>query len=148
MLAVGAPNFDEDDVTGAVFVLARPFESDSLDDAEVLRGRADSWAGDSVQIGGDVDEDGETDLVIGAHQDGSADTPPGAFWVLPLDTGSADLAEVALRVAGEAQGDDAGLALAGVPGFGLAVGAPGSSEIADEAGAVYLVRTVAGDDAR
>jgi hypothetical protein len=107
-------------------------------------------AGYSAAMGGDVDNDGYADLVIGADRDSITLANQGQVYVIlggptvgqpNLDVGAA----ASGSWVGEAQGDFAGASVAVVgdvnnDGYDdIAVGAPGNSEGAWLAGQVYVI---------
>ena len=103
-------------------------------------------AGSAVAGAGDVDGDGLSDLLVGAHYvDGGGEDSGAAYVVLGGVSGTFDLSSAHAHLSGEAAGDYAGAAVAGVgdvDGDGLAdllVGAEGSDEGGSSAGAAYLV---------
>lgn len=98
--------------------------------------------GEVLAGAGDVNGDGNADLLAGAVNDGYS----GAAYLLygPF-AGMTSLSEAGARIQGEAAGDGAGVSLAGAgdtnaDGFDdILVGASGNDAGADEAGAAYLL---------
>jgi hypothetical protein len=147
-VAIGAP--DDDDAgenTGAIFILeggTSPASTDELD--LVFRG---AWGDDRAGVSltaGDFDQDGETDLVIGAPAHGDGASANGKVYVVngPLRAASSTLALASVRLYGGAASDAFGTAVAAIgdtdaDGYPeLAVGAPGQDTAGSAAGAVYV----------
>ncbi len=150
-LVVGAPyNVASDVQVGAAYLVLGPVTGTvSLSAAEArFVGEGDSdMAGITVAGAGDVDGDGQADLLVGAS---GVDAPSGgtdagaAYLIRAPATGTFELAKVADKLVGEAYRDSACLvAGAGdVDGDGLAdilVGATLSDAGGADAGAAYLV---------
>ena len=138
-ILVGA--FRWGDQHGAVYLLSWPLEDVSLDGAAtVFRGSLGESAGAAVAAAGDLDGDGEPDILIGAHN--AADERGRVYVQLsPAPLGEVDLSDVALVLEGATDLDEAGRAVAATDldadGFSdLLIGAPGH---ASERGAVYVL---------
>ncbi len=149
-ILVGAEDEDSGgDNAGAAYLFrGAPIDGTTADEADLILVGAgkDHRAGASLAVAGDLDGDGETDLVVGApgaSVNGSASG--AAYLVFAADVGVVDLATDGLPVSGEASLDNAGLSVAGpgdMNGDGLddlLVGAEGNDRAADQAGAVFLV---------
>ena len=105
--------------------------------------------GQSVAGAGDIDGDGNDDIVMGAWKENTVGNNAGAAYVVfgPLTAGTLDLATAGgpARLTGEAAGDLAGWSVAGggdVNGDGvddLLVGSPQDDDGGAEAGAAYLL---------
>ncbi|MEN0063348.1 MAG: hypothetical protein AAGA48_14440 [Myxococcota bacterium] len=102
-----------------------------------------AWGWDLKPLG-DINNDGNDDILIGAYLDDEAATNAGAAHVVlgPV-TGTQTSSIATAKVLGEAEGDNAGRGLAagdvsgdGVPD--LIVGAPNHDAGGDDAGAVYI----------
>mgnify|MGYP000191313532 CR=1 FL=1 len=128
-LAVAAPNTSAD--AGALWVLSGPLTGSALvstDGILVSGDAAGDLAGSVVAPGGDLDNDGYDDLIVGAP---GADSSTGAVYVVngPI-TGPVDLGAADVTLTGSATGDAAGSAAASagdLDGDGqadLAVGGP------------------------
>ena len=133
---------------GIAYVIYGPVEDMSLADADVkLTGAsAGDYAGIQVDGNEDVDGDGNLDVLVGALNlvNGSGGVSGGAYVVYgPVEDMS--LADADVVLLGEADGDDAGraVAMAGdVDGDGLSeilVGARNNSTSSTSAGVAYLV---------
>lgn len=144
-LVVGAP-LEGSAGGGAVYLVQGPVEGEEdLSGAmAVLQGdQPPNSAGASVSAAGDVNGDGQQDLVVGAPTTNNIDA--GGAWVVfgPM-SGTLALSTSAALLSGEAKGDNAGASVAGVgdvDGDGLddlLVGSPyhGGGTFA---GAAYLV---------
>lgn len=93
-LAVGAPHHG-DDGHGSVFAWYDPQPGDhasGVDHDLELMGEVDSWAGWGLQWVGDVDLDGDSDLMVGAPWDSTNGSQAGvAYLVLMPRTGDLEL---------------------------------------------------------
>jgi hypothetical protein len=122
-------------------------------DAWVYGERRGSWAGQSMS-GGDVDGDGISDLLVGAHQMYLGGNDEGRVYLLagPVTARGETISDVAAATYSGANVDDmAGLAVAcdgDLDGDGLAnivVSAPLEDSAGPNRGAVYVVDLVSGD---
>jgi hypothetical protein len=146
-LIVGVPydtTFASD--SGAAFVILGPVSRDDEIGAAgtaILGTTANEYIGWSVGHAGDVDGDGYDDILLGAagrsSDEGAAFIEYGPFSSVHYST------TLDVTMPGEAEGDEAGSAVAGagdVDGDGnddLLVGAPAESSADTEAGAAYLI---------
>jgi hypothetical protein len=117
----------------------------SMADAKLV-GHDLEFAGSSISGAGDVDGDGNDDLLVGAFgNDRGGHAAGAAYLVLGPVTGTLDLSLADATLVGEASSDQAGNFVAGagdVDGDGhddLFVGAPYNTDGASQAGAAYLV---------
>ncbi len=142
---VGAPYRDDvDDHHGAAHLVLGPVIGDHvLDSADAtLVGEAErEEAGYAVAGAGDVDGNGVSDLLVGAHQGAAAGYRSGAaYLVLAPVRGTIGLDLADARIVGDTGGDELGKSVAGggdVDGDSLAdilIGADNN----DEAGTCYL----------
>ncbi|MBI2339387.1 MAG: FG-GAP repeat protein [Deltaproteobacteria bacterium] len=134
---------------GAVYVVYGPV-SGSVDLSTAgakLLGEADGdMAGYAVSSAGDVDGDGNVDLIVGAYQEDGGGSDAGAAYIVygPL-TGTADLSSGGAKLIGEAGGDLAGYSTSSagdMDGDGnddVLVGAIYNDAGGITAGAAYLV---------
>lgn len=119
---------------------------------KILGQTAKDFAGFSVAPAGDMNGDGLTDLVVGAHYNDAGGTTAGAAYVVFGRAGGdvVDLDMVArgvggFRIVGQAAGDQAGWAVAALgdmngDGRGeLLIGAPTNNAGGKKAGAAYVV---------
>ncbi len=116
-------------------------------DAKITGTEEGHTVGLAVAGVGDVDGDGLDDVLLGAPGDGTAGADAGAaFLVLGQVEGETDVGKVDVRLVGEAEGDNAGAAVAGpgdLDGDGYAevmIGAPQVDAGGEPGtGAVYIV---------
>ena len=139
-LAVGAREDDDEATNAGAFYVLRSTDSHSVDDAH-----ADMYLGNTVSRAGDVDGDGQDDLVVGAQGDADNGTGAGAVYVylgtpLGIDTDT----EVKLT-ASDGEADDAfGWSAVGAgdldaDGYDdIAVSATGDDDGGTDAGAIYV----------
>jgi len=115
-------------------------------DAALLGAKADDNAGYCTAGAGDVNGDGDNDLLVSAKYSDDGGSQAGTVYLmLDRPTGTAVLADVAVIYNGESDADNAGHGLLG--GFdvnhdGLAdwlVSAPSAMGSEDDAGAVYIM---------
>ena len=147
-LAVAA-GFAGDSVGGEVYVWSGPLSGDYTpsDAAAVLMGESGAAAGWAMHAS-DVDDDGVSDLLVGAH---SHNNSAGvAYLVLGPVSGTMDMGDADVRLRGSERGDYVGVALAIVgdlDGDGLQeIGVSASYEDSDveDSGAVYLLSGAGG----
>jgi len=144
-LLVGAPGRDPAN-TGVAYLHYGPLSSGSLGDGLTMEGSdPGDGAGEAVHIAGDVDGDGNHDLLVGAAGSDYVGADSGMAYLLfgPASPASALSAADALLVS-EAAGDELGYALASgdLDGDGsrdVLVGAPGEAGDGTAAGAAYVV---------
>jgi hypothetical protein len=149
--AIGADRADpEGSASGAVYLwMGASTGTLSLADAPaVIHGEAiGDHAGSAIAGVGDVDGDGNNDLLVGAFDTDHAATNAGsAYLVLGPFSGVHALSEAVARFDGEATDDNAGFAVAAAGDFDgdsyadLLVGAYGNDSGASGAGAAYVFR--------
>ncbi|MFH1466991.1 MAG: hypothetical protein ABIO70_21590 [Pseudomonadota bacterium] len=148
-LLVGAPGDDSyGNDRGVVWLVDGPITAGSLPSvAWALYGPTSNCdAGWSVASVGDVDYDGQDDLLIGAPGAAGVGTDAGAAYLLfgPVSS-TLSLSSADLTLSGAVAGDEAGWSVAGagdLDGDGLSdllIGAESESSAATDAGAVYVV---------
>ncbi|MGB0639196.1 MAG: MopE-related protein [Myxococcota bacterium] len=147
-LLVGAPSADPSgDASGTAYILFGGGISGSLADADVtFTGRTGyNYAGLGL-TSGDLDGDGEGDVLIGAPGNDVGGANTGTIYILwgPIESGSVTAASVSDYVTGQAEGDGIGdsMRLFDVNSDGvddMIVGAPDNSEGGTDAGSVYVV---------
>jgi len=148
-MLVGAPGSDKGgEDSGAVYLMTAELDgttSLAVADATVV-GAAGDEAGSAIAGGGDVNQDGFSDILLGVSGDDEAGVDAGAAWLFhgpisgdyPCDAGDT-------WFVGEHAGDGAGtsVAMAGdINGDGftdLLIGAMGSDAGGSESGTTYLV---------
>ncbi len=147
---IGAYGSDEAaSSAGAAYIVYGPFSgtmSLSAADAMLVGEVASDYAGYSVSGGGDIDSDGNGDVVIGAYGDDIAGSAAGAAYVLygPF-SGQSSLATAVVKLVGENTFDYAGFAVALVPDVDgdsqddVLVGAYQEDSGGSNAGAAYLM---------
>jgi len=149
-LLLGAPGADATNADhGRVYVLAGPLPSGSVS----VRVAAAEWVGEAdhqyvgreVRLVGDVNGDGQEDVLVGTG-DSADPTFPGRAYLLyaPGTGGEQSLAAAEVLLEGEAAGDRVGAGLAGIGDVDadgradFAVAAGLSDRSGEDAGAVYL----------
>ncbi len=145
-LVVGAPGADgAHSNTGKVYIVSGPATTRgplSLADTQIIHDEPDAQIGSSIALGGDVDGDAQTDLLVGtAWTSASA----GRVWLLhgPL-SGTHALSEAEASFSGTATNQRLGTSIAGgadLSGDGLhdiVIGAPGEDTVGDGAGATLI----------
>ncbi|MFH1466505.1 MAG: FG-GAP-like repeat-containing protein [Pseudomonadota bacterium] len=118
----------------------------ALDEAWALFNGGGGGLGSAVAAVGDMNGDGEGDLVMGAPgwRNGSDDTGIVYIWVGPVAAGVYRIEEALASLEGEADLDRAGASVAGGVDLGgdnqadVLVGAPGQDASGTDAGAVYI----------
>jgi hypothetical protein len=116
-------------------------------DAKLPGLSAGDYTGYTVKGAGDIDADGNPDIVVSAHGDDSNGSNAGVAYLMlgPLSGASQDLGLAHARLLGVKTEDRAGIGLAGpgdlnADGFDdLVLGAYGDDSTYDQSGAVYVV---------
>lgn len=116
-------------------------------DATLLGTSVDDWTGFVVAGAGDVDNDGDADLILGAYGVGAAAS--GAVYLVhgPI-TGDFDLSEATVKWTAESEDDWTGFAIAGgsdLTGDGhedVVIGARYDDGTGNSAGATYVARAI------
>jgi hypothetical protein len=152
-LLIGAPDQGDGGTgAGAAYLMRGPLtgEHSVTEAAAVLIGRAE-WdhAGNAVDAPGDVNGDGQPDVLVGAYIEDSGGLNAGAAYLMhgPLE-GTAYLKTAQAGFIGEVDGDNAGWSVAALgdsDGDGLSdllIGAPGHDNLADNAGAAYFIGSI------
>jgi hypothetical protein len=121
----------------------------AMADATLIGERGDDFSGGAVTGGGDVDNDGVPDVVVGSRTEDSTDSDAGSASVMfgPL-SGTVELSESLAKVLGLGAGDWTGAALSmggdlNGDGFGdVLIGAPQLDAGADfpDIGAVFILK--------
>ncbi|MCK6529109.1 MAG: FG-GAP repeat protein [Candidatus Omnitrophica bacterium] len=113
--AMGADGVVED--AGAIYVFHGPFSGEhpvTTADA-TLMGEGGEGAGHALASTGDVNQDGYADFLVGAYRYGGLGAESGeAYLVYGPVSGTVSLPDVGARFQGDAAGDRAGYAVAGV----------------------------------
>jgi hypothetical protein len=135
--------------TGAAYLVSGPVSGTldlSLADAKFVGEEVNDQAGISVSEAGDVDGDGDDDVLVGAFLNDEGGINAGAaYLVLGPVSGTVDLSSADARLVGENSDDDAGFSVSDagdVDGDGrddLLVGAFGNDGGERGTGAAYLV---------
>lgn len=150
-LVVGVPRMwgTEGDLQGVAYLVLGPGSgAGDLGSADARRwGEAQGdYAGHAVAAAGDVDLDGQDDLLVAADSESTGGGNAGAAYLIygPL-SGTASLSSADIKFVGSERGDRVGASVAGAVDLdadGLAdllIGATGDEEAASEAGAVSLI---------
>ena len=148
-IAVGAPGTSGGD--GAVHLFVRPLTDGIAVPWATLEGGGSEAAGTALALADDYDGDGQPDLAVGAPLNDSGGTDAGmAYLFSGLEPGTEPMTTAYVRFQGEAEGDQAGTAVAGLgditgdgwPDFGI--GAPFAENSGAEVGTTYVVPGLGG----
>jgi hypothetical protein len=147
-LLVAAPSADPSgDASGKVYINFGGGISGSLSDADVIFSGdyGYNYAGLGL-AGGDFNEDGDGDVLIGAPGNDLGGSNRGTVYVIygPIVSGAMDAGDVSDAITGQANSDEIGgvIASADLNGDGaddVLIGAPDNSEGGTDAGSVYVV---------
>ncbi len=149
-LLIGAPYNDEGGLNaGTVYLLLGPVSGYlGLGEADaIMTGENDSeYVGTSVDFAGDINGDGNDDLLLGAwHADASGVDSGTAYVLTGPVSGLVDLGEAHSKLSGELSQDNAGYSVSAAgdidaDGFDdIAIGAPGAASESAAVGATYLL---------
>jgi len=146
-IAVGAPGFNSN--TGALYIVSSAVSGAlSLGTADItLVGEAvNDAAGIAVSAQGDVNDDGYSDVIVGANAESSGASAAGAAYVLfgpPSVSGNLSIAD--LKLTGEAASDGAGISVSNQGDFNddglddLLIGAKSADGEVGNEGSAYVV---------
>jgi len=149
-LLVGAPQADGGSASeaGVVYLLLGPMSSGSLADADlrIAGDEARENLGSSLAGGGDFDNDGKADLLLGAPAADTNSTDAGGAWLFySPGGGSVGLADADLRFTAELARDAAGTSVAFVGNVNgdccsdIGIGAIDNDRGGAGSGAIYLL---------
>ncbi len=130
---------------GAVYVVYGPVTGDmglALADAKLIGEASADYAGRSLSCAGDVDGDGNDDILVGAY---GVDDAGAAYLLYGPVSGNLDLSGADAKFVGETAGDAVGFSVSGAgdvnaDGYAdIIVGAHMEDEGGESAGAAYLL---------
>ena len=138
--------------TGGAYVVLGP-RSGTMDlssaDATLYGEATDDYAGESVSSAGDVDDDGDSEVLVGAYYaDLPGDKSGAAYMVLGPITGGVTLGSADVRMEGEAEGDMLGYRVSSIGDLDsngsddIAVGALHSNRGIDNGGALFVFYSI------